>query len=203
MTPGKIAKLLNIVPDSNQKWILISMAVRSVLLAFIAPTVNQAMYQALPTKWFAFSSMVSCISGLLIGFSWRGGFRDGVLKMFAVFSITESIAGFILGVYMALFNQNLWIYAITALLYQNLVSILVGRCMTAFQSVLWNHRERETYDNNNYMVMCLSMIIGYIVAMAYTPGLRLSLLLFGISCLIDDAGWITVFFKNKEKLKNI
>ena len=69
-----------------------------------------------------------------------------------------------------------------------------------FKSKLWNDKKREIYDNNESIILYLSAIIGYIIAIAYVPSFTLSMFLFGFCCLIDDTGWIIVFIKNKQSL---
>jgi hypothetical protein len=166
-------------------------------MAFISPMLAQAIYVALPTRWFSFSSLVGCTSGLLIGMIWKGNFRKTMLNIFMWFAIIESLCGFFLGMYMAFFNQNLWIYAIVSIVYTNLVCIISSKCIMAFKAKLWNDRERETYDNNLSNTAYIMMIIGYISGMIYVPTLKTALFLFGISCIFDDLGWIIVYQKNK------
>ena len=199
----KILKLLNIHPDANQRWILSSYCISYILMAFISPMLAQTIYSSLPTRWFSFSALFGSISGLLAGVIWQGDVRKNIMRNFLVFCISESSIGFILGMYMSFFNQNMWVYAITALIYSNLVCIMVSKCIMAFKSVLWNNKEREIYDNNLSNICYITMIIGYLCSLIYVPSLKLSLFLFGLSCIFDDLGWIIVYVKNKESLRKI
>lgn len=69
-----------------------------------------------------------------------------------------------------------------------------------FKSKLWNGKKRENYDNNESIILYLSMIFGYLLAIIYVPTFTFSMFLFGFCCLIDDTGWIIVFIKNKQSL---
>ena len=72
-----------------------------------------------------------------------------------------------------------------------------------FRTKLWNERAREIYENNISIADGMFSITGFLMAMLFLPSLKLALFLWGTGCIIDDLGWIIVYIKNKEKLKNI
>ena len=73
----------------------------------------------------------------------------------------------------------------------------------AFKAKLWVEKEREIYDNNVSIVSGIVCIIGYISALIALPSLKVSLFLWSVCCIFDDVGWLIVYAKNKEVLKNI
>lgn len=196
----RIKRILNLSVDDNQKWILIFSFITCLILAFTAPIINQTLYILLPTRWFAFSSLIGSVSGLLIGVIWKGSVREFAIKKFLIITISECLICFGIGIYMAFFNGNIWIYAITELIYTNLISRFVLKAQMYFKSKLWNGKKRENYDNNESIILYLSMIFGYLLAIIYVPTFTFSMFLFGFCCLIDDTGWIIVFIKNKQSL---
>jgi hypothetical protein len=71
----------------------------------------------------------------------------------------------------------------------------------AFKSVLWNDKEREIYDNNLSIVGELVSILGFSIALLAMPSLQVALFLWGIGCIVDDLGWIIIYYQNRDKLK--
>lgn len=197
-----IKKILNLSFDENQKWILIFLFITCLIGAFISPIVVQTLYIALSTKWFAASSLIGSISGLVTGIIWRGKFREFAIKNFIVIVIIECLACFGIGLYMSIFDGNIWIYAITELIYTNLITRIVCKSQMFFKSRLWNDKEREQYDNNESIILYLSAIVGYLIAIIYTPSFSFGMFLFGFCCLSDDMGWLIVYIKNKKQLYN-
>ena len=72
----------------------------------------------------------------------------------------------------------------------------------AFKVKLWIEKEREIYDNNSIIggIVC---IIGFTAALLFMPSLKTALFILAICCIIDDIGWIIVYSKNKNTLKDI
>ena len=70
-----------------------------------------------------------------------------------------------------------------------------------FKSKMWNERAREIYDNNNSIVLGIVCVIGYLTALIAMPSLKVALFIWGICCIIDDIGWIYVYYKNRQKIK--
>ena len=199
----KILTLLNIHPDSNQKWILGSMCVSCLVLTYVSPTLVKEIYSSLPAQWIAFQALFGSIVGFIIGMIWKGKIRESVIKYFIIFCITESICGCLLAYYLCFIQYNVWIYAIVSLIYTNIVCQFVGKCVMYFRTRLWNERAREVYENNISVADGICSIIGFLFALLLLPSLKLSLFLWGTCCIIDDLGWIIVYIKNKEKLKII
>ena len=199
---NKLLSYINIRPDGNQKWLLISMFVSGLLITYAHPTLLKTIISALPAQWLAFESLASSISGLIIGMAWKGMVRKTLIKWFLYLAIAESLCGFFLGLYLCLVEFNVWIFAIASLIYSTVISMFVGKCIMAFKAKLWIEKEREIYDNNYEIVGGIVCIIGYLFALVLLPPLKVSLFLWALCCILDDIGWIIVYIKNKEILKS-
>ena len=200
-TIEKICNILNIHADKNQKLLLISMCVSSLLITYTLPTLTKEIYSSLPAQWIAFQALFSSIVALLIGIIWKGYFRKAAMKYFMWFCIIESICGCLLAWYLCFINWNVWVYAIVSLIYGNFICTLVGKCVMAFKPKLWNDEAREVYDNNISIVGGICDIVGFAIALIFLPSLELSLFSWGLCCVIDDLGWIIVYNRNKEILR--
>lgn len=197
----RILVMLNVHPDKNQKWLLMSTAISGLLSTYIAATISKKIISELPAQWIAAQALVSAISGLIIGMIWKGRVRHAAISKFSLLAIAESTAGFGLGIYL-LFQWNTWIFAIVSLLYSTLISNFVGKAIMAFRSVLWQEKEREIYDNNRQIVGSIICIVGFAFSIIALPPLKLAIALWAIGCVVDDIGWIIVYQKNKQ-LKEI
>lgn len=197
----KILNALNIRPDANQKWTLSSLFASGLLFAYVSPTITKAIVTALPAEWLAFQGLFGCLSGFLFGILWQGKFRRLAIRFFAPLCITECLIGFLMAMYLRFVEYNVWVFAITTLIYSSLISVFVAKCVMVFRTKLWNEREREVYDNNNAIVQNIYGILGLLLSLFFMPSLNTALLVFGITCIIDDIGWIIVYFKNKNLLK--
>lgn len=197
----KILSLLNIHADKNQKLLLISLAVSGLLATYAHPTLLKAIISELPAQWLAFESLVSSVSALFIGMLWRGSIRSTAIKYFTVLAVSESLLGFILGLYLCFVEFNVWVFAIASLAYTTVITSFVGKCIMAFKAKLWVEKEREVYDNNYTIVAGIVCVVGYLFALVALPSLKLSLFLWAICCIIDDIGWVVVYTKNKKSLK--
>jgi len=198
----KILDLLNVHPDSNQKWLLVSLVISGLLITYAHPTLLKTIVSELPAQWLAFESLSVSICGLIIGVIWKGKVRTSAIKYFLWLAITESLCGFILGLYLAFINFNVWVFAIASLIYTNIISLFVGKCIMAFKAKLWVEKDREVYDNNYSIVSGIVCIIGYVFALFFLPSLQVSLILWALCCILDDIGWIIVYSKNKKALEN-
>lgn len=197
----KILNLLNIHPDANQKWLLISLVISGLLITYAHPTLLKTIISGLPAQWIAFESVVASVSGLLIGMVWQGKIREKAIKYFFYLALIESLCGFILGLYLCFINFNVWVLAIASLIYTTVISSFVGKCIMAFKAKLWVEKEREIYDNNSDIVTGIVCIVGYLFALVALPSLKVSLFLWAICCIFDDIGWLIVYSKNKLILK--
>lgn len=81
----KILDKLNIKPDNNQKWILLSLFISGLLITYSSPVITKAIITALPAEWIAFQSLFSSISALIIGMMWQGRIRRKIIKCFFIF----------------------------------------------------------------------------------------------------------------------
>lgn len=196
----KILSFINIHPDLNQKYLLISLVLSGLLITYSHPTLLKVLVSELPAQWIAFQSLSMSIAGLLIGVIWQGKIREKAIKYFFYLALTESICGCLLGLYLCFISFNVWIFAIASLIYSSLISTFVGKCIMAFKAKLWIEKDREIYDNNASIVTGIVCIVGYLFAIVALPPLKLSLFLWSICCIIDDIGWIIVYKINKAKL---
>ena len=191
----KFLEWLNIRPDEKQIWILLSMAISGLLITYSHPVLLKTIVSQLPTQWLAFEALISSITGLIIGSIWRGKLRNKAIKWFIYLAATESLCGFLLGMYLCFISFNVWVFAIASLIYTSLISMFVGKCIMYFKSQLWNEQKREIYDNNSSIVSGIVCVIGYIFALFAMPSLKIGLFLWGICCILDDIGWIIVVKK--------
>ena len=196
----KLLSTFNIHPDSNQKYLLISLVISGLLITYSHPTLVKVIVSELPAQWIAFESLSMSISGLVIGIIWKGKLRERAMRYFYYLALTESICGCMLGFYLCFISFNVWLFAIASLIYSSLISTFVGKCIMAFKAKLWIEKNREVYDNNASIVSGIVCIIGYLFAIVALPSLKLALFLWSICCIFDDIGWIIVYRLNKERL---
>lgn len=199
----RLLNLLNIHPDENQKWLLISLFFSGLLITYANPTITKAIISELPAQWIAFNAVASSIAGLLIGVLWKGKTRKVAIKSFLQLAIAESFAGFILAMYLCFIHYNVWVFAIASLVYSAFITIFVSKCIMAFKAKLWQDKEREIYDNNSSVVSGIVCVVGFSAALFFLPSLKVALFLWGCCCIIDDIGWIYVYWKNRETLRQI
>lgn len=199
----KLLDALNIHSDENQKWLLLSMLFSGLLVTYVHPTITKAIISELPAQWIAFESVMSSIAGLLIGVIWKGSVRKVAIKRFLYLASIESLAGFLLGMYLCFIQYNVWVFAIASLIYSTFITTFVGKCIMAFKAKLWVDKDREIYDNNRSIVAGIVCVIGFGAALLFLPSLKVALFLWGVCCIIDDLGWVYVYWKNKEDLRNI
>ena len=110
----KILDILNVHPDSNQKWILLSLFISGLLITYIHPAIVKEVYTNLPAEWIAFESLSSSVAGLVVGMLWKGKIRLSVTKNFLIFAISESVLGCLLGLFLAFIHYNVLIFAIVS-----------------------------------------------------------------------------------------
>ena len=199
---AKILGFLSIHPDRNQSWILFSLVISGLLLTYAHPTITKAVISALPSEWIAFESMSFALSGLVIGMLWKNRVREIAIQWFFWICIFECSVGFLFNMYLCFICYNVWLLAITSLIYNSLIVNFVAKCVMVFKSKLWNDRGREIYDNNHAIVTNIVCLLGYLMAILFAPSLQVSLFLFGICCIFDDIGWIVVYRCNRAVLLN-
>ena len=200
---NKILNILNLKLDRNQVYIFLSMFVCGLLSTYIFPVIIKDIYSKLPSSWIAFESLVGSVSGLLISVAWKNNIRHGAIKRFMGLVIAETICGVVLCAYLLFIDYNIWVLAVSQLVYTTFVTSFVGKCIMVFKSKLWNNESREHYDNNASIIAGLTCILGYSLAMFFEPSIKFALALWGIAYLVDDIGWAIVFWKNRERLTDI
>lgn len=198
-----ILNKLNVHPDKNQRWILASLCFAGLLGTYISPRITKTIISELPAEWLAFQSLASSAFGLLLGIMWQKKIRTMAIKYFMYFAIAESSIGCLLGLYLAFVQWNVWVFAVVSLLYSMLICKFVSKCVMAFKAALWIEKDREIYDNNTSIVSGIVCIIGFAAALILMPTLKVALVLWSIGCIIDDVGWIVVYYKNKDSLKSL
>ena len=200
---NKILNLLNLKLDNNQIYIFLSMFVCGLLITYISPVIIKDIYSKLPSSWIAFESLVGSISGLLLSIVWKNNIRRGAINRFMLLVIAESICGVVLCSYLLFVEYNIWVLAISQLVYTTFITGFIGKCIMVFQSKLWNNKSRENYDNNSSIISGITCILGYSLAMFFEPSIKFALALWGIAYLVDDIGWAIVFWKNRNMLTDI
>lgn len=199
----KCLGLLNIHPDHNQRWILASSAISGLISTYIGPRIMKTLIFALPAEWIAFQNLSFAVAGLIVGVLWRSKIRSTVIKYFAGLAALESLCGFFLGLYLAFVEWNVMVFAVASLVYGSLIVTFVSKAIMAFKTVLWSDRGREIYDNNQQTVAGIVCVVGFAVALLAMPSLKVALVLWSTSCIIDDLGWILIYIRNRKILKNI
>ena len=63
----KILGYINVHPDKNQSWLLMSLIISGLLITYAHPTLMKEIISNLPTQWIAFESLSASIAGLFIG----------------------------------------------------------------------------------------------------------------------------------------
>lgn len=200
---NKILNILNLKLDRNQVYIFLSMFICGLLSTYVFPVIIKDIYSQLPSSWIAFESLVGSVSGLLISVAWKNSIRQGAIKRFMGFVIAETICGVVLCAYLLFIDYNIWVLAVSQLIYTTFVTSFVGKCIMVFKSKLWNNESREHYDNNASIIAGLTCILGYSLALFFEPSIKFALALWGIAYLVDDIGWAIVFWKNREQLTDI
>lgn len=195
----KILEALNLKIDSNQKWLLLSAGIGGLLTTYTSPTLMKEVVSNLPAEWLAFQNLAYSIAAFIIGTVWKGCVRENVMKYFLYLTVAETVCGIALGVYL-LTSWNVWIFAITSLVYGSLVSVFISKCIMAFKAKLWKNKDREDFDNNNTIIGGIVCISGFLLALVALPSLKTSILLWTIYCVVDDLGWMYVYFKNRQTL---
>lgn len=198
-----ILNKLNLHIDNNQKIILIPLVIVGLVFTYIHPTLTKEIVSSLPAEWLAFEALCSTLFGLIVGIMWQGKVRKTAIKYFLYLISVECVAGFILGMYLTFIEWNVWVFAIASLIYTNLITVFVSKCIMYFKSKLWIEKDREIYDNNHSIVCGITCVIGFGAALLILPSLKVAVFLWGLSCLVDDIGWGIVYYKNKNLLNKI
>lgn len=198
-----ILNKLNLHIDNNQKIILIPLVIVGLVFTYIHPTLTKEIVSSLPAEWLAFEALCSTLFGLIVGIMWQGKVRKTAIKYFLYLISAECVAGFILGMYLTFIEWNVWVFAIASLIYTNLITVFVSKCIMYFKSKLWIEKDREIYDNNHSIVCGITCVIGFGAALLILPSLKVAVFLWGLSCLVDDIGWGIVYYKNKNLLNKI
>lgn len=199
----KIFSFFNIRLQKHQPMIALSCFLSLLLNSYYSPMLCKTAISAVPAQWLSFETIWCCGASLIVGMMWKGSFRKNAIKWFMYGAIAESVCGFCLGMYLAFVQWNVWVYAIFSLFYVSVVSLTIGRCVMAFKAKLWTEKSRETFDNTDSVIRNIALLTGSLLAIVACPSLKLALVLFGVCCVIDDIGWIYVYLKCKDELKEI
>lgn len=196
-----LAKFLNLKVQKNQGWLLMSSSVSGLIYTYTHPVIVKATISNLPEQYISLEALWFCLSGLILGAIWKGCVREKAIKYFTYIATIESLAAFSLGCYMAFVNWNVWVFAISSALYLSIVSQFIGKCVMAFKASLWIDKEREDFDNTSSIMSNTIAMIGFAIATVVMPRLEVAVFLWGCGCIFDDVGWIIVYNKCKDKIK--
>ena len=180
-----------------------SLFISGLLITYVHPAIVKEVYTNLPAEWIAFESLSMSVAGLVVGVLWKGKVREAATKHFMAFAVAESTLGLLLGLFLTFIYYNVWIFAIASLIYSAFITTFVAKCIMAFKAKLWPEKEREVYDNNNSVIIGITCIVGFGLALLFMPPLKVAIFLWGLCCILDDIGWIIVYQKNKKALKEI
>lgn len=195
-----ILNKLNIRLDENQKWIALSHFIFTTIYAYTSPTFIKEYGMQLPAQFFAVESIVCSLSALMVGMIWQGKLRILSVKWFAHLAAAESVAAFSIAMYLAFLEYNIWLLAVSCIIYTNLISIFVSKCLMTFRSKIWNEEAREIYDNNNSIICNAAALIGYSISLFFLPSVRTSVILWGFTCLLDNIAWCCLYWKKRKEL---
>ena len=198
----KIFQWLNLRPDENQKWTLGFRFFSGLLLKCVGPALLCELVKNVPSWWVALTNLLPAICGFIIATAWRGKFRRFVVKNFVTFCVIESVAGFTTAFILVFIHYNIWIYAIVSLIYVSTITELSEKGFSVIRSKLWCNKGREIFDNNTKTNESFIKIVGYSIALFLVAlPIKVAISLWGIACLVDDIGWVIVYLKNKEIIR--
>lgn len=192
---------MNIKVQKNQGWLLMSSSVSGLIYTYTHPVIVKATISNLPERYISLEALWFCLSGLILGAIWKGCVREKAIKYFTYIATIESLAAFSLGCYMAFVSWNVWVFAIASALYLSIVSQFIGKCVMAFKASLWIDKEREDFDNTSAIMSNTIAMIGFAIATIAMPRLEVAVFLWGCGCIFDDIGWIIVYNKCRNKIK--
>lgn len=195
-----IQKALNLKVQKNQGLLLLCSTITGFLFCYISPRIQKEIVSSLPAEFLSIQSLWWCFSALIIGIVWKGTTRDFAIKYFTILALSESILSFTLAMYLVFVAYNVWVFAIGSLLYSSMVSIFVGKCIMCFESKLWQNREREDFDNTNSIVRNIVNCLGFGIAILAMPGIKVAIFIWGVTCVMDDIGWIIIYNRNRQAI---
>lgn len=195
-----LEKALNIRVQKNQGLLLACSTVTGFLFCYVSAPLQKEVVSKLPAEFLSFQSLWWCFSALLVGVMWKGRLRMAAIRNFAVLAIAESLAAFALAMYLVFIRYNVWVYAVCSLLYSSIVSIFVGKCVMCFESLLWSGRQREDFDNTNSVVRGIVNCLGFGIALLVMPPLKTALFIWGVTCIVDDIGWVVVYRRTRADI---
>jgi hypothetical protein len=192
--------VLNLQIQENQGYLLFSSAISGLIYTYSNPPIVKEIISKLPPEYISFEGAWFCLSALIIGAIWKNNVRDIAVKYFTYLALTESITAFLLSIYLVFIKYNVWIFAISTLLYSSIITTFIGKCIMMFESKLWNGKERELFDNTSSIFRNGVAMLGFAIAILAMPKLNTAILLWGIGCIFDDIGWIIVYRKTRKRL---
>lgn len=195
----KILDKLNIHLDDNQKWIALSYFIVGTISAYTNPTFIKEYGMNLPAQFFAVEAIVCAFSSLLVGMIWQGKVRECAVKWFIHIAAFESIVAFLVGMWLVFVSYNIWVLAVSCVIYGNLISVFVGKCIMAFRTKIWNEEAREVYDNNNSIIGSIVCLLGYGTSLFCLPSVKTAVFLWGTICLFDNIAWCFLYHKHRNK----
>ena len=195
-----LKRVFNIQIQQNQGYLLFSSAISGLIYTYSNPPIVKEIISKLPPEYISFEGAWCCLSALIIGALWKSKTREIAIKYFTYLALTESIASFILALFLLFVHYNVWIFAISTLLYSSIITTFIGKCIMMFESNLWKGKEREMFDNTSSIFRNGIAMIGFAVAILAMPSLKVAIFLWGIGCIFDDIGWIIVYNKTRNTI---
>ena len=196
----KVFALLNINVQKNQGWLLMSSCVSGLIYAFSFAPIQKEVVSKMPTQFLSLQALWFCVSALLIGIVWEGRPRLIAIRHYVILTVTESVAAFLLALYLVFVQYNVWLYAIAAMLYSSVIATFVGKCAMMFESRFWTAGAREAFDNTSSVVRNITAMVGFGCASLLVPNLPTAIFMWGLGCIFDDIGWVIVYSINRQRI---
>lgn len=196
----KILVLLNINIQKDQGWLLMTSCITGLIYAFSFAPIQKEVVSKMPTQFLSFQALWFCLSALVIGIIWKGRPRRFAIRYYVILAVVESVAAFLLSMYLVFVRYSVWIYAISSMLYSSIVVMFAAKCIMMFESRLWTAGAREAFDNTASVVRNITAIVGFGCASLFVPSLRMAIFMWGLGCIFDDVGWIIVYTINRDRI---
>lgn len=190
--------------DDNGRIVIIIEVICTLLCSCSCITLDQVIKAELPAAEFGWRMTVSAIIGIVIGHVYTDSVRAWLIKKFLGFVFWESIWTTGVAVYMIVFGFDARVFMWTSVIYGAIISRLVGRCTKAFKCELWKGRALEDLSNHSGQFGRYAALVGGLLAGPVSElGVNGALVLWAITSFLDDLGWVILYKKNEDRLKDL
>lgn len=181
---------------------LIAADIITLLLGVLSgPTMTKALTAGVTESDLATRGFVGIICGFLLNQFWVKNLRDKMLNYYLPFCWTETFLTTGLVAFLIVNGWNPIVYLWGTILYGSFISKVVGKLTLAYSNQLWKGRKREDRTNDiTYIKMVIGMLGSGIVMVGIVPTVNQALVLWGVSALLDDTGWMIVYSRNRTFL---